>query len=400
MARLSTEETASRLGVKRETVYAYVSRGILSRQKAVDGRASTFDENEVDRLRRARNSGHPGRLEAPVTTAVAEVRDGHVAYRGVPLSDLAGEGMTYEHVAAMLWDVPDASPWTADHLLVKAVARAMNQLPAEATLIDQLMAGIVIAAAHDPFRDDRSRETAAQSMRTTVAAVTEALPLVRAGASGDHGSIADRLWPRLTSAARKNATVLDQALLLLADHGMASSTIAARLAASTRAGPHAAVIAGLGALTGPLHGAASRTVHLMLLDAEVNGTEAAIANVLRTNGRVPGIGHFVHRTFDPRFEIMMQAIDQSSLDHTRRAVVEDLIDRTADRISAPHNIDFALGALTFAAGMQPDAGELVFAIARIAGWVAHTLEEYEEAPLRFRPVGRYDSSRPRPAPVA
>lgn len=399
MARLSTEETAARLGVKRETVYAYVSRGILSRKKAVDGKASTFDENEVDRLRRARNSGHPGRLEAPVTTAVADVRDGHVAYRGVPVRDLAVQATTYEQAAAMLWAVPQTGRWTAEEGLVESVARAMQQLPAEATLIDQLLAGVIMAAAHDPFRDDRTRETASQSMRTTVAAVTEALPVIRTGVSGGRGSIAERLWPRLTIAARRNAPVLDRALMLLADHGMASSTLAARLAASTRAGPHAAVIAGLGALNGPLHGAASRTVHVLLQDAEATGTEAAIANVLRTNGRVPGIGHFIHRTLDPRFEIMMEVIDTSALDASRRAVVQDVIDRTADRISAPHNIDFALGALTFTAGMQPDAGELIFAISRVAGWVAHCLEEYEEAPLRFRPVGRYDSSRPRPAPA-
>ena len=56
------------------------------------------------------------------------------------------------------------------------------------------------------------------------------------------------------------------------------------------------------------------------------------------------------------------------------------------------NIDFALGALTYAAGMDADAGELVFAIARSAGWLAHSLEEYEEAPIRFRPVGRYRST--------
>jgi citrate synthase len=57
----------------------------------------------------------------------------------------------------------------------------------------------------------------------------------------------------------------------------------------------------------------------------------------------------------------------------------------------PPNVDFALGALTYASGMSADAGELVFAIARSAGWLAHCLEEYDEAPIRFRPVGRYRS---------
>lgn len=399
MARLSTEETAARLGVKKQTVYAYVSRGILSRQKAVDGKASTFDADEVDRLRRERLGGHPGRLEAPVTTAVADIRDGVVEYRGRSITELVDNGTTYEQVAALLWDVPDAGPWTAPTSIIDAVAGAAQALPAEATLIDQLLASTVMAAALDPFRNDRRRQSAATSMRHLVAAATEAIPLRKSATFTKQASIADRLWPRLTTAARSNAPVLDQTLMLMADHGMASSTLAARIAASTRGGPHAAVIAGLGALNGPLHGAASRSVHELLVDAERSGPEAAIANVLRANGKVPGIGHFVHRTFDPRFSIMMRAIEESTLSRQRMAIVHDMIERTSDRINAPHNIDFSLGSLTYVAGMEADAGELIFAMARIAGWVAHTLEEYEQAPLRFRPIGQYNPLRPRPAPV-
>jgi citrate synthase len=399
MARLSTEETAARLGVKRETVYAYVSRGILSRKKAVDGKASTFDADEVDRLRRQRLGDHPGRLEAPVTTSIADVRDGVVTFRGHPITELAAAGTTYEQVAELLWDVPHIQPWAAPPHMTEALALAMSQLPAEATLIDQLLAGTVMASAHDPFRNDRNRESAATSMRNLVAATSEALPLRKAATFKPTAGIADRLWPRLTTAPRSNAQVLDRTLMLMADHGMASSTIAARIAASTRAGVHAAVIAGLGALNGPLHGAASRSVHELLIHAESDGTEAAIAAVLRDNAKVPGIGHFVHRTSDPRFEIMMRSIGESTLNPARVDIVHRMIDRTADRISAPHNIDFSLGSLTFVAGMEPDAGELIFAIARIAGWVAHALEEYDEAPLRFRPIGRYNSLRPRPAPA-
>jgi len=250
--------------------------------------------------------GHPGRLEAPVTTAVADIRDGVVEYRGHPIDELVLSSTSYEQAAALLWGVPHEEPWTAPTPLVHAVAHAAQALPPEATLIDQLLASTVMAAAHDPFRNDRRSESAATSMRHLVAAATEAIPLRKAATFAANASIAERLWPRLTTAARTNAQVLDQTLMLMADHGMASSTLAARIAASTRGGPHAAVIAGLGALNGPLHGAASRAVHHLLVDAETAGTEAAIANVLRSNGKVPGIGHFVHRTSDPRFSIMMR----------------------------------------------------------------------------------------------
>lgn len=397
--RLSAEETAARLGVKKETVYAYVSRGILSRKKAVDGRASTFDADEVDRLRRKRVGGHPGRLEAPVTTAVADIRDGVVEYRGNPLTQLVESGMTFEQTAALLWGVPNDRPWEAPKSVRTAVASIVQALPAEATLIDQLLASAVVAATHDPFRNDRQATSAATSMRHLIAAAVEALPELKTSRPNAQASIAERLWPRLTVAARTNAWVLDRTLMLMADHGMASSTLAARIAASTRAGAHSAVIAGLGALNGPLHGAASASVHELLIDAEELGTEAAIAKVLKTNGKVPGIGHFVHRTSDPRFTLMMDAIKSSTLSPKRIELVEELLELTTERISAPHNIDFALGSLTFVAQMTPDAGELIFAIARIVGWVAHTLEEYEQAPLRFRPIGQYNPLRPRPAPA-
>ncbi len=398
MPRLSTEETAARLGVKRETVYAYVSRGILSRKKAVDGKASTFDEFEVDRLRRQRLGVHPGRLEAPVTTAITDVRDGLVAYRGRTLTELAASQWSYERTAALLWDVAHDEPWVAPEGMARAVADAVSLLPPTATLIDRLLAATVMASAHDPFRDDRTRASAATSMRHLVAAATDALPLERDAKFRGTATIAERLWPRLTKAPRTNAWVLDRTLMLIADHGMASSTLAARIAASTRAGPHAAVIAGLGALNGPLHGAASRSVHTLLQHADVAGPDAAIGEALRSNGRLPGIGHFIHRTSDPRFTIMMSSITESTLNRRRIEVVHEVIRKTSDRISAPHNIDFSLGSLTYVAGMEPDAGELIFALARVAGWVAHALEEYEEAALRFRPVGRYDGSRPRPAP--
>ena len=111
--------------------------------------------------------------------------------------------------------------------------------------------------------------------------------------------------------------------------------------------------------------------------------------MLRDDGKIPGIGHFIHRTADPRHEILAPLVRRSGLDHQRLGVVAELTRRTQARVPVAPNIDFSLGALTFAAGMDEDAGGVIFAIARSAGWVAHALEEYDEAPIRFRPVGRY-----------
>ena len=390
--RISAADAASRLGVKRETIYAYVSRGLLHSERHLDGKSSTFDPAEIDRFRRRKADDRPGRLEVPVTSGITEVTDGLVSYRGHPLHELVDAGHSYEAVAGLLWtgELGPADPWGPERTVAAAVKRAAKALPTHATPTDRMMAGVVAAGAADPFRDDRSIEGAVGTGRRLIRAIVDSLPTEHEVASD---RIAERLWNRLTDADPDRWVLLETAMVILADHGMATSTLAARLAASTRAAPHAVLLAGLGPLAGPLHGAASRTVHLMFEDAAANGADAAIAEAMRRDGRVPGIGHFIHRTNDPRHDILFDALADAKLDEEREDVVASVIARTSDRISAAPNVDLALGAMTYITQMAPDAGEVIFAIARTAGWLAHALEEYEETPIRFRPVGRYVARR-------
>lgn len=390
--RISAAEAASRLGVKRETIYAYVSRGLLHSERHLDGKSSTFDPAEIDRFRRRRADDRPGRLEVPIASGITEAVDGRVSYRGHGLEELVEGGHGYEAVAELLWsgELAPTPSWPAGRAVDTAVRRAARALPAHATPTDRMMAGVVAAGAVDPFRDDRSRVGAAATGRTLIRAIVDSLP---ADDEVDSDRVAERLWVRLTGADPRHWPLLETALVILADHGMATSTLAARLAASTRAAPHAIVLAGLGPLAGPLHGAASRTVHLMFDDAEAHGADAAIAEVMRRDGKVPGIGHFIHRTRDPRHDLLFDALADHPIDEARMDVVASVIARTTDRIPAAPNVDLALGAMTYISGMDPDAGEVVFAIARTAGWIAHALEEYEETPIRFRPVGRYVAAR-------
>ena len=390
--RISAAEAASRLGVKRETVYAYVSRGLLHSQRDLDGKSSTFDPAAIDRFRRRKADDRPGRLEVPITSGITDVTDGRVEYRGHSLGDLVDAGHSYETVAELLWHgtLLTADAWPSARAVDSAVRRSAKALPRHATPTDRMMAGVVAAGAVDPFRDDRTTDGATRTARRLIRAIVDSLPTE---SDIDADRIAERLWIRLTSASREHWPLLETALVVLADHGMATSTLAARLAASTRAAPHAVLLAGLGPLAGPLHGAASRTVHLMFQDAETNGAEAAVAEVMRRDGRVPGIGHFIHRTRDPRHDILFDVLADHPVDDPRMDVVASVIALTSDRIPAAPNIDLALGAMTYISSMGPDAGEVIFAIARTAGWVAHALEEYDEAPLRFRPVGRYVANR-------
>jgi citrate synthase len=192
------------------------------------------------------------------------------------------------------------------------------------------------------------------------------------------------VWSRLTARPPTAAAIrtLNAALVLLADHDLAASTLAARVAASTRAHPYAVVGAGLAALDGPLHGAASGPAYALLADAVRSGDPiGTVSERLRVGGSVPGFGHPLYPEADPRAaELLGQLPDVPA-----RAIV-DAVART----SRPKpNVDFAIAAFALLTGMTADAGEALFAIARTAGWIAHALEEYGDRPSRFRPSGRY-----------
>ena len=203
---------------------------------------------------------------------------------------------------------------------------------------------------------------------------------------GPTATVAERLWPRLSAqratAARTRA--LEVALVLLAEHELATSTLAVRVAASTGAAPASCLLAGLGAVAGPLHGKAAIAVHQRLLD----GTAPT------ERGPLQGFGHSVHRSGDPRYAPLLAAATSIAAPRRRDAVAG--VGRRG-RNDPPPNVDAALGALAFAADMAVGTTEAVFSIARSAGWVAHAHEEADEPPLRFRGRTRYRGPRAEPA---
>jgi citrate synthase len=218
--------------------------------------------------------------------------------------------------------------------------------------------------------------------------MVEALPPIGDGASDR--SVAGRLWTRLVAGPPTAAAtaVLNGYLVLLADHELATSTLAARVAASTRTSPYGAVAAALGALDGPLHGTVSAEVHAMLTEAsDRRDPTASLADRLRRGQRIPGFGQPLYPDGDPRGRAglaLTEGLVHGSAARRRWATIQEILAAVASRTPTAPNGDFALGALAFVAGMPPDAGEAIFAIARTAGWIAHIMEEYTEPPLRFR----------------
>lgn len=392
---ISSTEAAARLGVKPQTLYAYASRGLVQPRRAVDGRTSRYDARQIDELaRRGRPGGRPARagsVDVRITTAVTELTAAGPSYRGRLAADLAG-AVPFEAVAQWLW-TGDEATWRT----VRAVEWAAR-LPAEpgpgAPTIEAVIARCVVASGADPARADRRPEAVHAAARRLIGELVAGLP-ARARRPRPEG-VAATLFARLAGRPPTDAerTVIDGALVLLADHDIAASTLAARVAASTRADVYHVVLAGLATLSGPLHGSASSQAYTFLRRVGAHGDAfAAVDDVLALGERLPGFGHRIYRTDDPRFGALVGLVRAAEVRPERIEAVDGVVLAAADRVGTFPNIDLALAAMAWAFDLPPTAGECVMSIARVAGWVAHALEEYGERPLRYRPMAAYVGPR-------
>ncbi|MGX9884700.1 citrate/2-methylcitrate synthase [Streptomyces sp. NPDC002276] len=403
--RLSTKETAELLGVKPETVYAYVSRGQLGSRREPGGRGSTFDAKEVEALalrNRRESSGSSGSGgELSVRTRITLIEKDRYFFRGVDATRLAARH-SYEEIAEWLWtgELRPGITFTAPRASVAVARRAVDALPEHAGPTDRLRVAAIAAATADPLRFDLSEDAVLGTARTLIPTLVAALPPMRR-AHRDEGPLAHRLWARLSgqSADEASLRVLDTALGLLVDHDLAASTLAVRVAASARAHAYAAVSSGLGVLEGPLHGAASGLAHRMLLDVLDQGSAApVVADELRAGRRIPGLGHRLYPGEDPRARALFALLKDVPDAGPALAAARDIVATTARHTPLHANVDLALAVLTVSSGMPSTAGETIFAVARTAGWIAHALEEYGERPLRMRPSGHYVGPKP-PQPL-
>ena len=381
---LTTEEAARRLGVKVPTLYAYVSRGLLESHPDPSRRGSLFDLDEIEALAaRSRGGRQTATRLATITTAVTQL-DQNLGpiYRGRPATELALTS-TFEDVAELLWQTEGAGDWTAPDI---------GPCPLTPTL-ERMRWAMVMCGATDPLRSDLRPAAVARAARRATAALTDVVGPRHEGEEPG-ASIAARLSPRLTAStttARSTAgpsaavptAAVNAALVLLADHELATSTMAVRVAASVRSDPYDAFLAGLATLAGPLHGGASQQAYELLVVAERDGAARALNDVLRERGRLPGFGHAVYKSGDARFDALL-TLAEPLLSGERRAILREVIALAAAHDVPLANCDLALAALSWGTGMPPDTGRTLFAVARIAGWAAHYMEELTERPLRFR----------------
>jgi citrate synthase len=432
---LTAAEAAQRLGVKPATLYAYVSRGVLRRDHAADGRRSLFDSDEVERLaRRGRPRRPAGAADITVESAITEITGDRLWYRGLDVIPLA-TSRTFEDVAELLWTgelpaspggrprrTPGArggppprtppraaqpgsaarparpsgpAPWRATPAALAAGRGAQAALPAGTLPLERFQVIVPAMAATDPLRLQLDPAAVLAAGRSIIAGLVDCLPPAAPdNPISDYPStdypIADRLWSRLCERRPSPALrrALSAALVLLADHELAASTLAVRVAASVRADPYAVVETGMGAMSGALHGGASLGAETLLAAASgPDDVPRVVGELLRRGEKVPGFGHLVYRTGDPRAVLLFDLVRRAAPKSGQLAVAEAVLAEVRRKSLPEPNIDLAIATLARVAGMIRGSGEAIFAVARTAGWIAHALEAYAgPGPLRPRAV--------------
>jgi citrate synthase len=233
---IGTAEAARRLGIKEASLYSYVSRGLLSRRKAAGARSSLFNAAEVESLaRRGRPRGGFGPKELVIETALTEITDDTLWFRGQSAMELAAHA-DLEDVAQLLWTGSLAEPgavaagselaWRATDEAVAAGRAAQAALPASTLPLERLQVIVPALAAADPLRLHLDRPAVIAAGRCLIAGMVECMPQVgRASPAQAVGTIAERLVGRLCPVPPLPGMldVIRAALVLLADHELAAS---------------------------------------------------------------------------------------------------------------------------------------------------------------------------------
>jgi citrate synthase len=373
---LTASEAMARLKLKPQTLYAYVSRGLIeTRQEGGDSRRKLYRAQDVARLEQRKMRGRRRAAiaedaiawgEPVLTSSITTIASGRLWYRGQDAGLLA-ETARLEDVARLLWDCG-----------AQRFPTLTRPVPAGAPLT-RMFTAIASRAAGDTAMAGRTKK----ALYLEAAAVLDTLVDAVAGGPGE-GPIHQRL-ARAWGCA-DGADLIRRALVLLADHELNASTFAVRVTASTGASLAACVTAGLSALSGPLHGGMARRVLGLMREAQAGGIAATVSERLAAGASVPGFGHPLYPDGDPRAGSLLAGFEVPGAYAEARTVITRLT-------GAEPNIDFALTALAAHLGLGEDAPFQIFAAARATGWLAHALEQNETGRL-IRPRARYSGPAP------
>jgi citrate synthase len=384
---LTARQTADRLGIKLDTLYAYVSRGRLRSVMVPGTRERRYRSEDVEAMLDTRSgvrlphSSDPEALMPAIGSSICLIENGRFYYRGQDAVRLA-ESATLEETARLLW-LEEAGPELSD---ASTPTRSRSAEPSEG-LIERCQIRLAQLGDEDFPALDLTRprviRTGRRILRELAACVAPASPLP----APIHRQLA-AAW-KLREAG---ADLLRRCLVLIADHELNPSTFVARCVASTGASPYAVVLAALSALSGGRHGGdTARAEGLFRELVEARDPIAVMTPRLVRGDRLPGFGQLLYPEGDPRAIAILAALAQAAPEaHTLAETAAEI----GLRLTGRHpNVDFALAAAAMGLGLPRSAALGLFIIGRTVGWIAHAIEQYESGVL-IRPRARYMGVRP------
>ena len=353
-------------------------------------------------------AGLEGIVAAESSICFIDGNEGILSYQGFNIHTLADHA-TFEEVVYLLWHgrLPKQSELDALKAdlvryrpIPKEVAGFLGTVP-KSPPMDVLRTAVSMLALYDPKERDNSIEASVEkatrlmAQTGTIVTTFDRLRNGKAVVEGDPklGFAANFLYT-LTGSRPDEVMehVFDIALILHADHELNASTFAARVTAATLSDIHSAVTSAIGALKGPLHGGANEEVIRMLLEA--GNEQAAVAHVqdmLANKKKMPGFGHRVYHTEDPRATHLRALSEElgrrtGHLDlYLTSKKIEELI-KQQKGLNA--NVDFYSASTYYSLGIPIDLYTPIFAVSRMSGWTAHVLEQYRNNRL-IRPRAEY-----------
>ena len=335
---------------------------------------------------------------------------GVLAYRGIDIHELA-ENSTFEEIAYLLWNgiLPNQlklrefeSQLALSRELDQRIVDMLRGFPTTATPMEVLRTAVSALSFYDADEQDNAHDAnVRKSFRLTsqIAMIVAIYDRIRKGLeivppdrSLSHA--ANFLWMLNGVKPSETATkTLDIALILHADHELNASTFAARVIAATLSDIHSAITGAIGALKGPLHGGANEAVMRLLYAIDKGGDDPVehIKTMLAAKQKVPGCGHRVYRTEDPRATHLRAMSEQLSKDAGQTKWFEmsraiEIYMSSAKKLNV--NVDFYSASTYMILGIDIDLYTPIFAVSRIAGWAAHVIEQLDDNRL-IRPRAEY-----------
>jgi len=357
----------------------------------------------------AKPSGLEGVVAAPSAICFIDGDAGRLIFRGYDIGDLV-EQCSFEETAYLLWhtDLPKKSQLdqlkkelSTSMALPTSVMNVLKALPTTTQPMDALRTACSALAGEDP--DLKSNEPDAdyrKAIRLTAQFPTAvcAFHRLRQGltpiAPDPSMSIAGNLLYMLTGKKAHETLVraMDAALVAHAEHGMNASTFACRVTAATLADLHAAITAAISALKGPLHGGANQDVmELLLASGDADKLEADVRRMLTEGQKIPGFGHRVYKTFDPRATFLSKVskqLGEAAGNVKWYEMSQRIIPVVKDLKNKDPNVDFFSASAYYTMGIPLDLFTCIFAIARVTGWSAHAMEQHSNNRI-IRPTDDY-----------